>query len=335
MISLWIRCLRWLGRTGLVLAALAVVYVPQQSAAQSAGKSGIPRTTSGHPSLQGHWTNTTVVPVQRPEELGEQRFLSAEEAEARLQRSLQITETTPGTAADVHYQLDDFGLDRSQNEVVTDRATSIIIDPPNGRLPAATPEAVAKLDASREYRRVHGFDSAKHRPLAERCIVWANAPMLPIGYNSNFQIMQTDDHVVIVMEMIHDARIIPLDGAKHLPPHIGQWLGDAVGRWEGDTLVVETTNFTGEVGVRAAGGYAISPEGRLTERFTRMDDNTIRYEFTVDDPNTWTQPWSGDLPMTKIDGPMFEYACHEGNYGLANNLSGARADERKAATQAN
>ena len=325
MTSFSIRCLRsWVG---FALVAIA----PGLAMAQSAGKSDIPRTSSGYPSLQGHWTNTTVVPLERPVELGTQRYLSEAEAEERLRRSLVVTETTPGTAADVHYQLDDFGLDRSQNEVVIDRATSILTDPPNGRFPEPTAAAVAKREAELEHRRKHGFDSAKNRPLAERCMVWVNPPMLPIGYNSNFQIMQTDDYVVVVMEMIHDARIIPLDGARHLPPHLTQWLGDSVGRWEGDTLVVETTNFTGEVGIRGAGGHAISQDGRLTERFTRVDEQSIRYEFTVDDPKTWTQAWSGELPMTRIEGPMFEYACHEGNYGLPNILSGARADERKAA----
>jgi hypothetical protein len=217
--------------------------------------------------------------------------------------------------------------------VVSNLRTSLITDPPNGRLPEATPEARAAADARAAYRRAHGFDSAQDRPLAERCIVWPHEgpPTLPVGYNSNFQIMQTDDHLVVLIEMVHDARIIALDDSDTRAQEIPQWLGNSRGRWDGDTLVVETTGFTGRTG---RGDLVYSDAARVTERFTLSDENTILYQFTVDDPKTWTAPWSGEYPMTRVDGPMFEYACHEGNYGLAHNLSGRRAEEKAAAEAA-
>jgi hypothetical protein len=289
-------------------------------------------TSAGKPNFQGHWTNTTVVPLERPRELGDREFYTQDEAEKLLAEALVVEETEPGTAADVHYQLVDFGLDRSQNPVVSNLRTSIITDPSNGRLPEATPEARAAADARAAYRRAHGFDSAQDRPLAERCIVWPHEgpPTLPVGYNSNFQIMQTDDHVVVLIEMVHDARVIPLQ-SDAVPPGIPQWLGSSRGRWDGDTLVVETTGFTGRTG---RGDLVYSDAARVTERFTLTDENTILYQFTVDDPKTWTAAWSGEYPMTRVEGPMFEYACHEGNYGLAHNLSGARAEEKAAAEAA-
>jgi hypothetical protein len=291
-----------------------------------------PRTAAGHPNFQGHWTNSTVVPLERPRELGDREFYTQEEAEKLLAEALVVEETEAGTAADVHYQLVDFGLDRSQNPVVSNLRTSIITDPPNGRLPEATVEARAAADARAAYRRAHGFDSAQDRPLAERCIVWPHEgpPTMPVGYNSNFQIMQNDDHLVVLIEMVHDARIIPIDSSA-ATPGIPQYLGSSRGRWDGDTLVVETTDFSGKTG---RGDLMFSPSARVTERYTLTDANTILYQFTVDDPKTWTQPWSGEYPMTRVEGPMFEYACHEGNYGLAHNLSGARAEEKAAAEAA-
>jgi hypothetical protein len=288
------------------------------------------RTSAGHPNFQGHWTNSTVVPLERPRELGDREFYTQEEADKRLAEALVVEETEAGTEADVHYQLVDFGLDRSQNPVVSNLRTSLITDPPNGRLPEATPEARAAADARAAYRRAHGFDSAQDRPLAERCIIWPHEgpPTLPVGYNSNFQIMQTDDHIVVLIEMVHDARIIALDDGDARAQEIPQWLGNSRGRWDGDTLVVETTGFTGRTG---RGDLLYSDAARVTERFTLSDENTILYQFTVDDPKTWTAPWSGEYPMTRVDGPMFEYACHEGNYGLAHNLSGRRAEEKAAA----
>ncbi len=319
-----------------MLACAAVALAPAAADAQTveARAGGVPRNSAGHPLLQGHWTNSTVIPMQRPEELGDKAYYSEEELAEFTSRRLVITETTPGTNADVHYFLDDFGLDRSQNVLAVNRRTSILIDPPNGRFPEPTPHAREIMAAERAWRAEHGYDSAASRPLAERCVIWAHEgpPMMPVGYNSNFQIMQTADHVVILIEMLHDARIIPLDDSA--PPGVGQWLGSSQGRWDGDTLVVETTGFTGETAVRSAGGVPVSPEARVTERLTRTSPDSILYEFTVDDPAMWTRPWSGEYAMARLDGPMFEYACHEGNYGIANILSGQRFEEQQAAEQA-
>ncbi len=314
----------------LLMLAAGVSAALAATAALGQSSDALPRTSAGHPDLQGYWTNSTIVPLERPEELGTQAFYTEQEYEARLEESFEIHETEPGTAADVHYQLDDFGLDRSQNPIAHSLRTSIIVDPPDGRLPEPTPEALERREAEAEYRREHGFDSAQDRPLGERCIVWNHQvpPITPVGYNSNVQLMQTADHAVVIAEMIGDARIVPFDDAEPLPEGTSQWLGDSRGRWEGDTLVVETTNFTGETSVAR---MPLSDEARVVERFTLTDADTIRYEFTVDDPATWTAPWSGEYPMVRIDGPLFEYACHEGNYGIVNTLRGARAEEREAA----
>jgi hypothetical protein len=174
-------------------------------------------------------------------------------------------------------------------------------------------------------------DAAENQPLSVRCIIMdrAGPPMLPGAYNNNYQIVQTAGYVMILVEMIHHVRIIPLDWRPHLPPNMRQWMGSYRGRWEGETLVVETINFTDKTAFQGS-----SENMRLTERFTRVDADTIRYQFTVEDPATWTRPWSAELPMKKTIGPLFEHACHEGNYGLANILAGARAEEKKAAEEA-
>ena len=205
-----------------------------------------------------------------------------------------------------------------------DRRTSLIVDPPDGRIPW-TPErqnSMAELFAQYFGRVPEGPED---RALAERCILGFNSgpPMLPSAYNNNVQLFQTPDHVVIVNEMVHNARIVPLAGQSALTSDVRQWVGDSRGRWEDGTLVVETTNFLGTTSFIGSSEHL-----RLVERFTRVDADTLLYEFTVEDPKTWTQPWTAAVPMRKTDGPMFEYACHEGNYGMTNLLAGARAQER-------
>jgi hypothetical protein len=204
------------------------------------------------------------------------------------------------------------------------------VDPPTGRIPAALPAAVARGAERSAYQREHSFDSAQDRSLAERCILWGHElPLTPTIYNSNVQILQAPGYVVIVPEMIPDARIVPLDGRAPAPSAVRGYVGDSVGRFEGDVLIVETTNLNGKSSSRGVPrGATLSTDARIVEEFERIGENTIRYKFTLHDPNTWERPWSAEIPMTKIDGPLFEYACHEGNYGLANILSGARADER-------
>jgi hypothetical protein len=288
-----------------------------------------PRMPDGHPDLQGTWTNATNAPLERPQNLGAKEFYTEAEAAQREKEAAQPLgprQTQAGTVADVHYDVSQFGLDRTQSKAGSSRRTSLIVGP-EGRLPAMLPEAQKRNADRTAYNRAHQFDGPENRSLSERCILWPNEgpPMLPEGYNSNLQIVQGPGYVAIMQEMIHDVRIIPIDGRPHLPPSIRQWMGDSRGRWEGDTLVVDTTNFTAQTAYRGS-----SENLHVIERFTRTDADTVLYEFTVEDPATWAKPWKAELPMTKIAGPIFEYACSEGNYGLPNILSGARSEEKKA-----
>src|SRR5262249_51534836 len=209
-------------------------------------------------------------------------------------------------------------------KVVSTRRTSLVTDPPDGRVPPLTPAAQRKAAARAEARALHPADGPEDRSLDDRCIVrrTAGPPMLPAGYNNNYQIVQGSDHVVILVEMIHDARIISLDGRPHLGEKIRRLTGDSRGHWEGDTLVVETTNFTDKTNFRGSGDRL-----RVTERFTRVDEDTLLYQFTVDDPKSFVRPWSGELPMKRANGPVLEYACHEGNVSMENILTIARDEE--------
>ena len=212
------------------------------------------------------------------------------------------------------------------DKLTDDKRTSLIVDPPDGRIPPLTPEAQKRADAVKAVRarRPQGPEDLN---IPSRCILGFNAgpPMNPSAYNNNFQLFQTPEYVVILNEMVHDARIVPLDGLPHLPEHIRQWRGDSRGHWEGDTLVVDTTNFTGKTTFKGSG-----KNFHLVERFTRVDAGALLYEYTIDDPESFTKPWSAAIPMTKTEVPMFEYACHEGNYAMTNILGGARAEENAA-----
>jgi predicted amidohydrolase YtcJ len=291
--------------------------------------STVPLTPDGFPDLQGIWTNGTMTPLERPADLAGKAFFTREEA---AQYEKQVRDRNNGDRRDSNAEADlttgynDFWWDRGTNIVSTMR-TSIIVDPPDGRIPPLTPEAQRQAAARAEARRLRPADGPEDRSLADRCIARGNTgpPMLPAGYNNNYQIVQTRDHVMILLEMIHDARIIPLDKRPHVPGNVRQWLGDSRGHWEGNTLVVETTNFTGKTNFRGSGENL-----RVVERFTRNDDATLLYQFTVEDPQSFTRPWSGEIPMKKAEGPIFEYACHEGNYSMVNILSSARAEERAA-----
>ncbi len=286
------------------------------------------RTPDGQPDLQGFWTNATVTPLERPAALAGKEFFTEAERAENEKRSLQAVtvESLGGTAA--HYDFDQFGLNPSQAKRAANLRTSLIVDPPDGKLPPLTPEAKKRAaDRAEARKRVGAYDGPETRPLGERCIIWPGEgpPMLPEAYNSNIQIQQGPGYVAILQEMIHDVRIIPLDGRPHLDPKIRQWMGDSRGHWEGNSLVVDTTNFTNRTNFRGS-----TENLHVIERFTRLDTNTIRYEFTIEDPMTWAQPWRAELPLTKTTGPIFEYACHEGNFGMANTLSGARAAEKAA-----
>jgi hypothetical protein len=313
------------GATGAWAQALNVAAKPAPAAAAAITSPAL-RTSDGQPDLQGFWTNTTVTPLERPKELADKAFFTPAEAAEYAKHQLAEPEPTgPGTYADVHYNMAQFGLEKNQTRVAANIRTSLIVDPPDGRIPALLPEAVQRAAERADKNKGHEFDGPENRTLSERCLLWSNEgpPLLPAGYNSNLQIVQGPGYVAIVYEMIHDVRIIPTDNSPHLPSSVRQWMGDSRGHWEGDTLVVDTTNFTDKTAFRGS-----SENLHVVERFRRVNADTILYQFTVDDPSTWARSWSAELPMSKIDGPLFEYACHEGNYGMANNLSGARAEEK-------
>jgi hypothetical protein len=285
------------------------------------------RTADGDPDLQGVWSTASVTPLERPKDLGAKEFFTKEEAEAYEKKLLAVKEVVaPGTYGDVHYNMTQFGLEKGQAQVATSIRTSLIVGP-EGRIPPLIPEAQQRNAARAAAAKGHEFDGPETRTLGEQCIMWPNEgpPIQPAGYNSNLQIVQGPGYVAILLEMIHDVRVIPTDGSPHLAANIRQWFGDSRGHWEGDTLVVDTTNFTKRTAFRGS-----SENLHVVERFTRQADDRILYQFTVDDPATWATSWSGEMPMAKIDGPIFEYACHEGNYGMRNNLSGARAEEKAA-----
>jgi hypothetical protein len=316
----------------LVIVSLAATAAAQSTAAQkpevkaALGKApAIPRTADGHPDLSGVYSNATTVPVQRPQNLGAKEFYTEEEAAANAARQRNAREVG------VHYDNSQYGLTVGQSKTANSLRTSLITGP-EGRLPALTAEAAKKQADRRAYNQEHQWDGPESRPLAERCITWGfeGPPMMPVGYNSDLQIVQGQGYVSILQEMIHDVRVIPTDGRPHAPSSVRQWMGDARGHWEGDALVVETTNFSDRTAIQ---GVPTSEALKVTERFTRPDADTVLYQFTVDDPKTWAKPWSGEIVLTKINSPIYEYACHEGNYGMANNLSGARALERAAAAK--
>ncbi len=286
------------------------------------------RTPEGQPDLEGYWSNVTITPLERPAELAGKEFfteqeLAEKEKQAEKPRS---AEEIAGTIA--HYDFHQYGLDRTQTKHALNLRTSLIVDPPDGKVPPLTPEAKKRAAERAEARKKMGpYDGPESRALGERCIynVTEGPPMLPPAYNANLQIQQGPGYVAILQEEIHDVRIIPLDGRPHLGPNIRQYLGDSRGRWEGNTLVVDTTNFNDRTNFRGA-----SENLHVIERFTRVDADTILYEFTVEDPTTWTRSWKAELPMSKIQGPIYEYACHEGNFDMVNNLTAARAQEKAA-----
>ena len=305
---------------------VAIVSVPSSALGQS-----VPRTSWGHPDLQGTWSTATITPFERPAELAGKEFFTREEAAEfeRLTLERENRDRRDGTAeADVARAYNDFWWDRG-TRVVPTRRTSLVVDPTDGRVPALTSEAQQRLAVAAEIRKQRGpADHPEDRSLWERCIArGVPTVMLPQPYNNNYEIIQTADHVVILAEMIHDARIIPIDGRKHLPPTIRQLLGDSIGWWEGDTLVVETTNFTNKTNYRGAGENL-----RLVERFTRTAPDILTYRVTIDDQTTFTRPWTVELPAVRSDGVIYEYACHEANYGLEGILRGHRAEEQRAAT---
>jgi hypothetical protein len=336
-----------------VLSAAAVVFgVASRPAAGQALAPAVkadakpytpPRTPDGQPDLEGVWTNNSVTPLERPKGLGAKEFYTEEEI-ANLQKveherlvkneqdglpAANHSGVEGAEAEDVHYDFAQFGLDRSQAKMVWNRRTSIIVGP-EGVIPPRTPEARQRAAARAAANKGHEFDGPENRPLGARCVARANVgpPLLPTAYNSNLQIAQGRGYVTIETEMIHDTRVIPLDSHPHLDKSVRQWYGDSRGHWEGNTLVIDTTNFP------ESNPFPGAQNLHVTERLTRVANDTILYQFTVEDPGMWTKPWSGELPITKISGQLYEYACNEANYGLENTLRGARVAEAEAAQKA-
>jgi hypothetical protein len=296
----------------------------------------VPRTPDGHPDLQGYWTNETVTPMERPKGLGAKEFYTDAELaenkrreEARDSKALEGRGTEPGTADDVHYDFAQFGLDRGQSKIAWDNRTSLIVGP-EGTIPPMLPEARKRAADIAAKNKGHEMDGPENRPLSARCLLlgYESVPMLPAGYNNNLQIMQSAGYVTILHEMNHSYRVIPTDNSPHLPAGVLLWKGDSKGRWEGDTLVVDVTNFDPRNPFHGSGDKL-----HVVERFTRVADGTILYRFTVEDPTTWDKPWTAEIAMTKNVGPLYEFGCHEGNYGLANTLNGARVAEQEAAAK--
>ncbi len=297
-------------------------------AACTTGELATPRTSWGDPLIQGVYTNNTNVPFQRAPELGTREFFTEEEYAAREGRPVAVETTT--VATDAHYEMTDYGLDPLQNPMVRNLRTSILTQPADGRMPPLRPEARQRSDAARAAQLARQYDSARDRPLQERCLLWAHEgpPLRPVGYNSHVQLMQSPGHVVLVTEMVHGARVIPLLPSQPDSGGLTRWQGNSWGRWEGDTLVIETTGISEKVFPRGA-YIPLGPEGRIIEKISRTGPRTIRYEFLVTDPSLWEVSWGGEFPMELSDGPMIEYACHEGNYGLPNTLRGMREEEQK------
>src|SRR4029077_10236943 len=341
---------RYFASTAAVAAIGAVMLLAPASAAGQAfsspaktaavSKAWTPsRTPDGKPDLQGVWTNNTVTPLERPKELAGKEFYTeaelqvlAKQERERLgqvedegQPSANHSGVEGAPADDVHYDFSQFGLDRAQAKLAWNRRTSIIVGQ-QGTVPPLTPDARKRLAEIRAKVKGHEFDGPENLTLGTRCLARINVvPLIPSAYNSNLQIVQGAGYVAIETEMIHDVRIIPTDTRSHLPKSIHQWYGDSVGHWEGNTLVIDTTNFTD------LSPFPGAQNLHMIERITRSADDTLLYQFTVEDPGYWTRPWSGEVLIKKMKGQLYEYACHEANYGLENTLRGARAAEAAGA----
>ena len=331
-----------------VLCATAASGVVSTAAAQARASDAeweVPRTPDGHPDLQGNWTNSTMTPFERregqgpvytPEEVAEieQGFVDRTVLGAQPSDPDRPPPAPKNTisAADSYNNV---YFERGFRVAVVngEPRASLITFPSNGQIPELTPEAQRLQQERREFRSRFGqYDHPEMRPFAERCIMFGSPvgpPMLPTGgYNSNYIIVQTADHVMIMSEMVHDAKIIRIGEPNPMPKSVRPYFGNSWGRWEGDTLVVETTNISPQQPIR---GVPLSEDAVVIERFTRIDEETILYEFTVEDPTMYTRTWGGEIPIKKLHAQVYEYACHEGNYSLANVLSGARYEERMEA----
>jgi len=319
-------------KLALTIALLsAATSAMAQSATQKA--STPPRTPDGRPDFQGMWSNATIIPLERPKDLaGKQTFTEAEYADYQKTVFARSDRDRPGQTGVGTYN--GFWWD-PDTKLAPNRHTSLIIDPPDGRVPPLTPAASKRLEQRRAAAREHPADGPEDRPLMDRCLNFPTAgpPMLPSFYNGspygplteNYEIVQTRDYIAILIEHNHETRVIPLDGRPHLPSTVRLWLGDSRGHWEGDTLVIDTTNFSDKTNFKGA-----DENLHLIERLKRTSPTTLTYTFTVDDPTAFTARWTGEYAFISTKDTLFEYACHEGNYGLAGVLAAARAEEKKA-----
>ncbi len=310
--------------TGAVVVAVALAWL-----APLAGQSGAPagytaKTPWGDPDLQGIWDNGTPTPLERPTDLADKEFLTDAEWKQRADEVANRAASRPASAAaDVELAYDNEWWDRGTPL----KRTSLIVDPANGRLPPLTPAGQALVAQRTAARARRGpADSYTDRPLQERCLVYHGVPPMPTGYNNNYLVVQTPDHVAIRYEMMAETRIIPLDRRPHLDPKLTQWIGNSRGHWEGDTLVVETTGYRPDTTFRFPVDHATL---KVVERFRRTSATAIDYRFTIENPSMYTRPWTAVLPLTRAAGPIYEYACHEGNHGLEGVLRGHRYEERQ------
>jgi hypothetical protein len=334
--------------TGAAVAFLALIPLGAQTSSKATNSEAktwtAPRTADGHPDISGIWSHNSATPLERPKELADRKFLTEDEVAALKKAGSELfngdTDAAFGdsvflaalrsvkqgkkefTSTDTTGNYNHFWLvDRE-----FDNRTSLVVDPPDGRIPALTPAAEQRKAAEAEHRKLHPFDGPEDLNLSLRCIS-GSVPMLGAGYNNYYQIVQGAGYVAVDMEMRHDIRMIPTDGRPHMSPNVGQWLGDPRGRWEGDTLVVDSTNFLRRSDFRVAGDENM----HLTERFTRVAPDTLKYEIRVDDPTTYTKPWTAVLYMKNSKDQIYEYACHEGNEAMFGTLHGERVLEEKAA----
>ena len=319
-------------RVAAIVAGVVAVAVPVAGQSSSAppkapSSATVPRTADGHPDLQGVWLFATLTPLQRPDNLAGRTHLTDEEIATIEERAGNRKET--------------FGLFPDEAHYSWDKRSSLIVDPPDGKIPAMTPDGQKRQDVLSARRKA--VEHPEDLPIYERCIVGFNSgpPVLPGGYNQHMQLVQTRDYLMMHVEMVHEARIIPLDGRPQLPNQLRQWNGSSRARWEGDTLVITSTNFRNATGTLvldgnlARTGIGWSPDENLalTERFTRLDNDRMYYEFTIDDPTVWAKPWTARIPLTRKDTRLFEYACHEGNHDFGFILSGQRKLDTEAAAK--
>jgi len=318
----------------IVLATVSLLLIRTPAVHSLPDSSAIPRTATGQPNFEGVWDFATMTPLERSPNLQGRATFTAQEAADFERQTVQrrnMDRRDGGAAADLNRAYNDAWYDYGDKLAFVRGVypTSLITDPPDGRIPPLTPQAQQLAAERAAMRRAHQADGPEDRSLSERCLSYnAGPPLASAPYNNNLQIVQTPVHIVLFNEMVHEARVVPLENRPHLPPAVRQFQGDPRGRWDRDTLVVDTTNFTDDLSFHGTDDHL-----HLVERLTLLDSNTILYEFTIDDPTVFTRPWTAAMPLRREDVSLYEYACHEGNYALEDILRGARAEERSTTSR--